>query len=176
MTFNNDDYASVAERVALFWESCPDGRIMTECTADDGKRVIFKALVYRHRDDTEATATGYAEELRADRGINATSCYEVTETSAVGRALSNYKFTASKKNLRPSREEMQAAQAAANRIALDEEHRRTIKIQIEKLNYTPDEARVLIESVAGNGAKLAKLRTADLVNVIAELRKMADLK
>jgi hypothetical protein len=71
---------------------------------------------------------------------------------------------------------MQAAQAAANRIALDEEHRRTIKIQIEKLNYTPDEARVLIESVAGNGAKLAKLKTADLVNVIAELRKMAELK
>jgi len=149
---------------------------MTECTADDGKRVVFKASVYRHRDDTEATATGYAEELRADRGINATSCYEVTETSAVGRALSNYKFTASKKNLRPSREEMQLAQDAANRIALDEEHRRTIKIQIEKLNYTPDEARVLIESVAGPGSKLAKLKTADLINVIAELRKMADLK
>ena len=176
MAFNFDDYASVAERVALFWESCPDGRIMTECTADDGKRVVFKATVYRHRDDTEATATGYAEELRADRGINATSCYEVTETSAVGRALANYKFTASKKNMRPSREEMQLAQDSANRIALDEAHRRAIKNKIADLNYTPDEARVLIESVAGPGAKLAKLKTADLVNVLAALDQMADLK
>ena len=171
MAFNFDDYASVAERVALFWVACPDGRIMTECTADDGKRVVFKASVYRHRDDVDATATGYAEELRADRGINATSCYEVTETSAVGRALANYRFTASKKNLRPSREEMQTAQAAAERIALDEEHRRTIKIKIAE-RYTPDEARVLIESVAGPGAKLAKLKTADLVNVIAALKEM----
>ena len=171
MAFNFDDYASVAERVALFWVACPDGRIMTECTADDGKRVVFKASVYRYRDDVDATATGYAEELRADRGINATSCYEVTETSAVGRALANYRFTASKKNLRPSREEMQTAQAAAERIALDEEHRRTIKIKIAE-RYTPDEARVLIESVAGPGAKLAKLKTADLVNVIAALKEM----
>jgi hypothetical protein len=173
MAFNFDDYASVAERVALFWVACPDGRIITECTADDGKRVVFKALVYRHRDDADATATGYAEELRAERGINATSCYEVTETSAVGRALANYRFTASKKNLRPSREEMQTAQAAANRIALDEQHRQTIKIRVGELGYTPDEARVLIESVAGPGAKLAKLKTADLVNVIAEINKMA---
>jgi len=171
MAFNNDDYASVAERVALFWVECPDGRIMTECTADDGKRVVFKASVYRHRDDAEATATGYAEELRADRGINATSCYEVTETSAVGRSLANYKFTASKKNMRPSREEMQLAQDSANRIALDEEHRRTIKIKIAE-RYTPDEARVLIESVAGPGAKLSKLKTPDLVNVIAALKEM----
>ena len=176
MAFNNDDYASVAERVTLFWESCPDGRIMTECTADDGKRVVFKASVYRHRDDSEATATGYAEELRADRGINATSCYEVTETSAVGRALANYKFTASKKNMRPSREEMQLAQDSANRIALDETHRRSIKNKIADLNYTPDEARVLIESVAGPGAKLAKLKTADLANVLGALDQMAALK
>jgi hypothetical protein len=176
MAFNNDDYASVAERVALFWAECPDGRIMTECTADDGKRVVFKASVYRHRDDTQATATGYAEELRADRGINATSCYEVTETSAVGRALANYKFTASKKNMRPSREEMQAAQDAANRIALDEKHRYTIKNLITKLAYSPDEARILIESVAGPGAKLAKLKTADLENVLAALEEMAALK
>jgi hypothetical protein len=176
MAFNFDDYASVAERVALFWAECPDGRIMTECTADDGKRVVFKAAVYRHRDDAQPTATGYAEEQRADRGINATSCYEVTETSAVGRALANYRFTASKKNLRPSREEMQIAQAAADRIALDEKHRQTIKNLIAKLGYTPDEARVLIESVAGPGAKLAKLKTADLANVLAALDQMENLK
>ena len=71
---------------------------------------------------------------------------------------------------------MQLAQDAANRIALDEQHRQTIKIEISKLGYTADEARVLIESVAGPGAKLAKLKTADLINVIAELHKMADLK
>ena len=171
MAFNNDDYASVAERVALFWAECPDGRIMTECTIDDGKRVVFKASVFRHRDDPVATATGFAEELRAERGINATSCYEVTETSAVGRSLANYRFTASRKNLRPSREEMQYAQAAAERLALDEERRRTIKIKVAE-RFTPDEARVLIESVAGPGAKLAKLKTADLVNVIAELQKL----
>lgn len=172
MAFNFDDYASVAERVALFWAACPDGRILTECTADDGKRVVFKASVYRHRDDAEPTATGYAEEQRADRGINATSCYEVTETSAVGRALANYRFTASKKNLRPSREEMQTAQAAANRIAQNEEFRTDIKNRIKALGYTPDEARVLIESVAGAGAKLANLKFDQLSAVIVELGKL----
>jgi hypothetical protein len=176
MAFNFDDYASVAERLTLFWAECPDGRILTECTADDGKRVVFKASVYRHRDDAQPTATGYAEEQRAERGINATSCYEVTETSSVGRALANYRFTASKKNLRPSREEMQIAQAAADRIALDEKHRQTIKGLIASLGYTSDEARVLIESVAGPGAKLAKLKTADLANVLAALDQMDNLK
>jgi hypothetical protein len=68
---------------------------------------------------------------------------------------------------------MQAAQASANRIALDEKHRQTIKTKIAELGYTPDEARVLIESVAGPGAKLAKLRTADLALVLAELDQLA---
>jgi hypothetical protein len=71
---------------------------------------------------------------------------------------------------------MQAAQDAANRIALDEKHRYTIKNLITKLAYSPDEARILIESVAGPGAKLAKLKTADLENVLAALEEMAALK
>ena len=49
---------------------------------------------------------------------------------------------------------------------------RELSIQFA-LGYTPDEARVLIESVAGPGAKLAKLRTADLALVLAELDKLA---
>lgn len=36
MSFNPADYASVQERLPLFWAECPRGRIVTEIIVDDG--------------------------------------------------------------------------------------------------------------------------------------------
>lgn len=103
MGFDLSTYATVEERLALFWAAHPEGRIFTELVKMTDTTVLFRADVYRHRDDPNPTATGYAYEEKTDRGVNATSHVEVCETSAVGRAMANWIYAAGK---RPSREEM----------------------------------------------------------------------
>ena len=101
---NLDNYAPVADRLALFWADNPNGRIVTEIIVDDGTRIVFRAAVYRALEDDRPVATGYAEEIRGSSNVNRTSALENAETSAVGRCLSNWKYQASTE--RPSREEM----------------------------------------------------------------------
>ncbi len=107
------EYAPVADRITLFYERFPDGRIITELVARDEREVTFRAAVYRSSSDREPAATGWAAEREGDGDINTVACLENTETSAIGRALANLGFTASAQ--RPSLEEM--ASANARRIA-----------------------------------------------------------
>lgn len=72
--------------------------------------VVFRAAVYRMPEDRVPAATGWASEREGDGDINMVACVENTETSAIGRALANLGFTASRK--RPSREEMLKADRA----------------------------------------------------------------
>lgn len=112
-SFDLASYATVADRITLFHERFPTGRIDTQLIAHVDDRITFKALVYRDAADTVAAATGWASEREGDGDINTVACLENTETSAVGRALANLGFTASTK--RPSREEMQKAERARQR-------------------------------------------------------------
>jgi hypothetical protein len=102
--FDLSQYATVEERLALFWEAHPNGRIHTEIAAGDFTSwICFKAEIYRDATDRHPVATGYAFEERTERGVNQTSWIENAETSALGRAAANWIFQAGK---RPSREEM----------------------------------------------------------------------
>jgi len=101
--FDLSSYATVEERLGLFWAAHPDGRIATEIVRMDDHAILFRADVYRHRDDTHPVAIGHAYEEKSDRGVNATSHVENAETSAIGRAMANWIYAAGK---RPSREEM----------------------------------------------------------------------
>jgi len=97
MSFNPADYASVDERLPLFWKDCPRGRIITELVVDDGTRIVMKASLFVTYEDYHPTTTGFAEEVRGSSMVNKTSALENCETSAVGRALANYQYQGGKK-------------------------------------------------------------------------------
>jgi hypothetical protein len=101
------DYAPVSDRITLFYQRYPAGRIVTQLHSRTEREVTFRALVFRGADDRRPAATGWASEREGDGEVNAVACLENTETSAIGRALANLGFTASVR--RPSREEMEKA-------------------------------------------------------------------
>jgi hypothetical protein len=108
-------YALVADRITLFYQRYPAGRIVTELFSRTEREITFRALVFRGPEDTQPAATGWASEREGDGQINQVACLENTETSAVGRALANLGFTASSR--RPSREEMEKAVRQRARLA-----------------------------------------------------------
>ena len=114
--FDPAAYAPVAERISLFYDAFPSGRIVTELVSRTEHDVVFKALVYRVAEDREPAATGWAAEREGDGDVNEVACLENTETSAIGRALANLGFTASRH--RPSAEEMEKASRARARMTL----------------------------------------------------------
>jgi hypothetical protein len=109
-------YATVADRIQLFYERYPSGRIVTELVSHQDGETVFRALAYRDDGDPNPAATGWAAERESDGDINAVACLENTETSAIGRALANLGFTASIR--RPSREEMAKAERARRRLTI----------------------------------------------------------
>lgn len=109
-----DDYTPVADRIELFYSKFPNGRITTKLLPGNDREVVVKAFVYRLAEDRLPAATGLASERIGDGEVNIHSCLENTETSAIGRALANLGFAASRR--RPSREEM--AKVARSRSVL----------------------------------------------------------
>ena len=107
MSFNLENYEPVAERLGRFWKDYPNGRIETVDVSPKEPGTIRRSIAYVYRDinDVLPVANGHAEEIVAERGVNSSSASENCETSAIGRALSNWIY-ASDKMPRPSREEM----------------------------------------------------------------------
>jgi hypothetical protein len=139
--FNPDQYATVAERIELFYSRFPQGRINTELISRADGEITFKALVYRSADDTCAAATGWASEREGDSDINSVACLENTETSAVGRALANLGFTASSK--RPSREEMEKVERLRSRLSIRDRTKRETANLHSLANVTDDVLQAL---------------------------------
>jgi len=139
--FSPDQYATVAERVELFYSRFPQGRINTELVTRADGEITFKALVYRGADETLPAATGWASEREGDSDINTVACLENTETSAVGRALANLGFTASSK--RPSREEIEKAARVSAALSIRDRTRRE-SVNLHSLaNVTDDVVEIL---------------------------------
>jgi hypothetical protein len=120
--FNLENYETVEERLAKFWEKYPDGRIETALIDHSPTRFIVGAYIYRTEADARYWTSGLAEETVASRGVNATSALENCETSAIGRALANAGFAT--KGKRASREEME-------KVARVENDKVTVKIEAD---------------------------------------------
>ena len=104
MGWNLNDYEPVEDRLRLFWEAFPMGRVETTLVHVERDRFIVRTCLFRTDTDEKAAASGLAEEIVTDRGVNSTSALENAETSSLGRALANLGYAA--KGKRPSREEM----------------------------------------------------------------------
>ena len=101
-----DEYDQVEDRLKKFWEDNPNGRIDTKVihVNADFTNAIHRCEVYKDIKDEFPVATGIAQDQQGPKGANQTSWIENGETSAVGRALANWKYAAKK---RPSVTEMQ---------------------------------------------------------------------
>ena len=105
MSFNMQDYTTVAERIKIFWELNPEGAITTDLIDYENQRFIMKARLFRNAADLRPFATGYAHEIVAERGVNRDFALENCETSAVGIACKNAGIGTDKHSI--SREEAQ---------------------------------------------------------------------
>lgn len=108
--FNLEEYETVEERIRKFYESNPDGRIITEnkTTIEDrtvSTWVVFASVFLTAADQSNnlPKATGWAFEIDGGNGANKTAALENAETSAIGRALANAGLSGNK---RTTREEM----------------------------------------------------------------------
>lgn len=145
--FNLNEYQTVEERIHLFWEKFPSGRIVNTIMFDDGERVVVKAEVFTDRADANPTTVDFAEEIKAAKGVNADSRIENCTTSATGRALSLLGGEFSPKGKRPSQQEMakvqrrQEARSAAKPTtpqSADGDERQSL---VDRLNALPDDVR-----------------------------------
>ena len=139
--FNLDNYETVEDRLKKYWEENPFGKIETEVVhiTDDGSCVTIKASVYIHAmtDVGDHTlilkTTGIAQETKGQGGFaNADAWMENCETSAIGRALANWKYQGSTKP-RPSREEMSKVQVEKKPV------KKPTKQEQEAMNKVVDE-------------------------------------
>jgi len=105
--FNVEDYEMVKDRIPLFLEKYPEGRINTEVISENNG-VTMKAYLYKNLEEQVSCAplsTGIAREVP---GGFIDKYYENCETSAIGRALANINLYSGD---RPSYEEMNSAKS-----------------------------------------------------------------
>jgi len=107
MGFDLSNYETVESRLVRWWAAYPNGRVYTMMMNYTGDACVFYCELYADKEDKVPVATGYAEEIKSDRGVNATSFVENCETSAIGRAIANCPLQAPASGPRPSRNEMQ---------------------------------------------------------------------
>jgi len=140
--FNLNEYEMVEDRLKKFWSDNPNGRIETNVVhiTDDGSCVTIKAEVYTDSKVALPVATGIAQETKGQGGFaNADAWMENCETSAIGRALANWKYQGSTKP-RPSREEMskvgnKTSEPATKKPAPKVEAESNVKETLDNANY-----------------------------------------
>lgn len=149
--WNPNEYAMVEERIALFYQRFPDGRIVTclDKGLSIGEQWVFTAEVYKdvgEQDLGTPMATGWATEVKGSGKQDFSA--EVCETSAIGRALANIGFTGNKK--RASLEEMRKVPTDYIKAAQEESDVDRLRLlwQQAKANNAPDDVLKAVKARA----------------------------
>jgi hypothetical protein len=110
MAFNLSDYQTVQDRIEIFRQKYPEGRIVNEIVMINEQQVVVKASIYLDATTMHPTCVDFAQETIGSTNINKSSFLENCTTSATGRAISLLAGEMSPKGKRPSREEMSKVQ------------------------------------------------------------------
>jgi len=117
--FNLQEYTTVRERIIEFWKRWPNGRIETEILEWSDKRFIVRAALYREITDQQPFATGLANEVISDKGVNKDFALENGATSAIGIACGVANIGVDKH--KSSREEMKKV-ISANKPEVEKDY------------------------------------------------------
>lgn len=158
MSLKGNDYAKVAERLKLFWEDHPNGKIDTKHFTSEKGTVEFVTRVWKDKKDfINLLANGATEEialLSSDANGTAQASatkianekgFEKLETVATGRALANLGYlasgeVASSEEMEEFQEYKQEKAAEAVQNALDElESAKTMEELKDKFSSLPRE-------------------------------------
>ena len=108
MPINLDNYEMVKDRLPLFYEKYPDGRVTTVVLHEDKDGATVQAFLWKNMDE-QAHQTPLTTGIAHDKPTPSNpKNIETAETSALGRALANLNMYSKD---RPSREEMESAQS-----------------------------------------------------------------
>jgi hypothetical protein len=113
--FNLEEYTTVAERIKMFRQMFPMGRIITHLINDNPIYIVFKTELYRDDEDARPFSTGWAKEVIAERGVNRDFALENCETSSIGIACKNADIGTEKHSI--SREEAAKVKAKNEKAA-----------------------------------------------------------
>lgn len=167
--FNLNEYQTVQERVEIFRQLHPTGRIVNEIVLINEKEVVMKSSVYLDVTDAHPVAVDFAQENVAAKGVNSTSWVENCSTSATGRSLALLAGGMSPKGKKPSREEMTKVS--------DYDVNKTVADKIGKPATERDflnEARALMSDVAALRVIYADAKKANAdVNVLKAIEGFA---
>lgn len=169
-----NEYAEVHQRIKAFRMVYPEGFILSEMVSNEGepgkKICIFKTTVgyYDEKGEPKCIGSGMAYEKENATFINQTSYLEVSETSAVGRALGMAGFGIDY-GVASAEEVQQAIANQGDKVEAKEE------AKAEQKKATPKQIEVLMKVYTG--ANLEKLLSVNGIERIEDLpmTKASDL-
>jgi hypothetical protein len=133
MGFDLSAYQTVQERIDLFWQKYPNGRLNIDIVSITESQVVMRGEVYLDKEDKVPTTVDFAEERIGTSNVNKVSFVENCATSCYGRAISALGGEFSPKGKRPSAEEMAKVNRHNNRDWLAEADTLALTYDVDKL-------------------------------------------
>lgn len=160
---HGNDYAQVAERVRLFREACPSGKIITERVRNtDGnaeKEMTYRTYIWKDRSTyLSGDMLSCDASAEASMVININKDKEKLETISVGRALGILGYLGSGQIA--SSEEMEEFYAEKDQKAIQEalEHKETVIDDIKRAKNVDELRTIYVQSNLTNDPDVVKAK------------------